>query len=170
MENRSSYSKDPDYLTHGFEYQQHSAPSARYHSAEQHDTAPRSTSLCNGTANRIQPDIKEFPQNNNLLEESQHDRKGTFFLKNPMIQQMDRSKHVCLTAALFFFFFYPSSASRAGRTAAFSPPQEDSFHKPVKLAGVTSDCEPELRQTLLSNGHTLRASQSESAPLRRASD
>lgn len=83
-----------------------------------------------------------------------------------MIQQRDRNKQVCLTAALFF----PSSASRAGTTAAFSPPQEDSFHKPVKLAGVTSDCEPELRQTLLSNGHTLRASQSESAPLRRASD
>ncbi|TWW61778.1 Leucine-rich repeats and immunoglobulin-like domains protein 1 [Takifugu flavidus] len=117
MENRSSYSKDPDYLTHGFEYQQHSAPSAHYHSAEQHDTGPRSTSLCNGTANRIQQD-----------------------------------------------------ASRAGKPAALSPPQEDSFHKPVKLAGVTSDCEPELRQTLLSNGHTLRASQSESAPLRRASD
>lgn len=54
--------------------------------------------------------------------------------------------------------------------------QEDSFHKPVKLSGMTchghmdSDCEPELRQTLLSNGHTLRASQNESAPLRRASD
>lgn len=88
-----------------------------------------------------------------------------------MIQQMDRDKHVRLTALFFsFLFFYPSSASRAGQPAAFSPPQEDSFHKPVKLAGVTSDCEPELRQTLLSNGHTLRASQSESAPLRRASD
>lgn len=72
MENRSSYSKDPDYLTHGFEYQQHPAPSAHYHSAEQH-----ATSLCNGTANRIHQDLKEFPQNNNLLEGSQHDREGT---------------------------------------------------------------------------------------------
>lgn len=56
----------------------------------------------------------------------------------------------------------------------FSSSQEDAFHKPVKLAKVTkhldSDCEPELRQTLLSNGHTLRPSQNESAPLRRASD
>lgn len=75
MENHSRYSKDPDYLTHGFEYQQHSAPSAHYHSAEQHDTGPRSTSLCNGTANRIQ---QEFPQNNNSLEGSPPDRKGRF--------------------------------------------------------------------------------------------
>uniref|UniRef100_A0A8D3C331 Leucine rich repeats and immunoglobulin like domains 1 n=1 Tax=Scophthalmus maximus TaxID=52904 RepID=A0A8D3C331_SCOMX len=66
--------------------------------------------------------------------------------------------------------------SRAGQTPARSPSQEESFHKPVKLAGAMSrgrpdsDCEPELRQTLLSNGHALRASQSESAPLRRASD
>lgn len=77
---------------------------------------------------------------------------------------------------LFLLFLLCSSAGRAGQTPAFSPSQEDSFHKPVKLAGVTShghlesDCEPELRQTLLSNGHTLRASQNESAPLRRASD
>lgn len=76
MENRSSYSKDPDYLTHGFEYQQQSAPLVQRHSA---DTGPRSTSLCNGTANRIQRDVKEFPQNNNVLEESPSDRKGRLF-------------------------------------------------------------------------------------------
>lgn len=81
---------------------------------------------------------------------------------------------LCLTFLLLLFF--RSSVSRAGQTPACSPSQEDSFHKPVKLAGVMnhghldSDCEPELRQTLLSNGHTLRASQNESAPLRRASD
>uniref|UniRef100_A0A4W6FDW5 Leucine rich repeats and immunoglobulin like domains 1 n=1 Tax=Lates calcarifer TaxID=8187 RepID=A0A4W6FDW5_LATCA len=69
-----------------------------------------------------------------------------------------------------------SPASRTGQTPACSPSQEESFHKPVKLSGVTghgrsdTDCEPELRQTLLSNGHTLRASQNESTPLRRASD
>lgn len=87
------------------------------------------------------------------------------FLKSA--DSADGQKQACSSDRCSFF---PSSASRAGKTAALSPPQEDSFHKPVKLAGVTSDCEPELRQTLLSNGHTLRASQSESAPLRRASD
>ncbi|XP_073324930.1 leucine-rich repeats and immunoglobulin-like domains protein 1 [Pagrus major] len=142
MESSSSYSKDPDYLTHGFghaggmEYQQHS----HFHPVEQHDAGPHSTLLCNGTPNGIRKDIEEFPRNHNTL---QHDRK----------------------------------VSRTGQMAAFSPSQEDSFHKPVKLAGVAtsrgrldSDCEPELRQTLLSNGHTLRASQNESGPLRRASD
>ncbi|KAM8756384.1 leucine-rich repeats and immunoglobulin-like domains protein 1 [Acanthopagrus schlegelii] len=136
MENSSSYSKDPDYLTHGYgpagglEYQQHS----HFHPREQHDAGPHSPLLCNGTPNGIRKDIEEFPRSHNTL---QHDRK-------------------------------------ASRTTS-SPSQEDSFHKPVKLAGVTtshldSDCEPELRQTLLSNGHTLRASQNESGPLRRASD
>lgn len=118
MENRSSYPKDPDYLTHGFEYQQHPAPSAHYRSAEQHDAAPRSTSLCNGTANRIQQDVQEFPQNNNLLEESQHDRKGTFLKKNLMIQQRDRNKQVCLTAALFFPLLSEQSGKNSGVLAA----------------------------------------------------
>lgn len=161
MENRSSYSKDPDYLTHGFEYQQQSAPLVQRHLAEQRDTGPRSTSVCNGSANRIQRDVKEFPQNNNMLEEGPSDRKGRLF-QNLTIQRMDGNELIPL--------FYPSSVGRTGKTAASSPPQDDSFHKPVKLAGVTSDCEAKLRQTLLSNGHTLRASQSESAPLRRASD
>ncbi|CAL9705027.1 unnamed protein product [Knipowitschia caucasica] len=49
--------------------------------------------------------------------------------------------------------------------------QDIFFHKPVKLSHLQdSDCEPELRQTLLSNGHILRGSQSDSAPLGRASD
>ncbi|KAE8298079.1 Leucine-rich repeats and immunoglobulin-like domains protein 1 [Larimichthys crocea] len=150
MESSSSYSKDPDYLTHGYgpgggmEYQQHSAPPpySHVHPGEQHDAESHSSPLCNGTPNGIRKDIQGFPKNHNTLQPNQHDRK----------------------------------AGRAGQTPAFSPSQEDSFHKPVKLAGVTShghlesDCEPELRQTLLSNGHTLRASQNESAPLRRASD
>ncbi|KAL7408077.1 hypothetical protein ABVT39_017754 [Epinephelus coioides] len=152
MENGSSYSKDSDYLTHGFghtggiEYQQHSLPPphSHCHPGELHDAGPHSTPLCNGTPNGIRKDLQgsTFPKNHNTLQLNQHDRK----------------------------------VSRAGQTPACSPSQEDSFHKPVKLAGVTSrgrldsDCEPELRQTLLSNGHTLRASQNESAPLRRASD
>uniref|UniRef100_A0A3Q3VLU5 Ig-like domain-containing protein n=1 Tax=Mola mola TaxID=94237 RepID=A0A3Q3VLU5_MOLML len=132
MEDGGSYSKDPDYLTHSLgpagvmEYQQHS----HRHPGEQHGVGPHSTSLCNGTPNRVRKDVTEFPKSHNTLQQTQHDRKG----------------------------------------------QDDSFHKPVKLAGVSSrgcldsDCEPELRQTLLSNGHTHRASQNESAPLRRASD
>ncbi|XP_056247183.1 leucine-rich repeats and immunoglobulin-like domains protein 1 [Seriola aureovittata] len=152
MENSSSYSKDPDYLTHSFgpvggmEYQQHSVPPpySHFHPGEHHEPASHTTLLCNGTPNGIRKDIQgsTFPKNHNTLQGNQQDRK----------------------------------ASRAGQTLACSPAQEESFHKPVKLAGVTShglsdtDCEPELRQTLLSNGHTLRASQNESTPLRRASD
>lgn len=76
MENRGSYSKEPDYLTHGFEYRQQSAAP----SAERPDVAPpRSALLCNGTANNSPQDLKEVPQNNNVLEESQHERKGRFF-------------------------------------------------------------------------------------------
>lgn len=77
MENSSSYSKDPDYLTHGYgpaggmEYQQHS----HYHPGEQHDVGLHSTLLCNGTPNGIRKDIEEFPRNHNTL---QHDRKGKF--------------------------------------------------------------------------------------------
>lgn len=75
MENSSSYSKDPDYLTHGYghaggmEYQQHS----HFHPGEQHDAGLHSTLLCNGTPNGIRKDIEEFPRNHNTL---QHDRKG----------------------------------------------------------------------------------------------
>lgn len=152
MENSNSYSKDPDYLSHGFgpaggmEYQQHFVPPPYSHCypGEQHEAGSHITPLCNGTPNGIRKDIQgsTLPKNHNTIQLNQHDRK----------------------------------VSRAGQTSASSPSQEDSFHKPVKLAGVTShgrlntDCEPELRQTLLSNGHTLRASQNESAPLRRASD
>lgn len=70
-----------------------------------------------------------------------------------------------------------SSVNRTGHTTLLcSPSQEEAFHKPVKLAPVRrqdtldTDREPELRQTLLSNGHTPRASQSDSTPLRSASD
>nr|XP_020448576.1 leucine-rich repeats and immunoglobulin-like domains protein 1 isoform X2 [Monopterus albus]XP_020448577.1 leucine-rich repeats and immunoglobulin-like domains protein 1 isoform X3 [Monopterus albus] len=154
MENDNSYSRDPDYLTHGFgptggmDYQQHSVPPPHshhyHHPGEQHSAGSHTTLLCNGTPNRIQKDIQgsAHPRNHNTLQLNQHNRK----------------------------------VSRADQTQASSPSQQESFHKPVKLVGVMShscrdsDCEPELRQTLLSNGHTLRASQNESAPLRRASD
>ncbi|XP_063330664.1 leucine-rich repeats and immunoglobulin-like domains protein 1 isoform X2 [Pelmatolapia mariae] len=148
MENGNSYSKDPDYLAHGFgpaagmEYQQQLIPPpySYCYPGEQHDTGSHTTPLCNGTPSRIRKNSEGsvFPKNHNTTL-NQHDRK----------------------------------VSKAGQTKTS---QEDSFHKPVKLAGVTShgridtDCEPELRQTLLSNGHALRASQNESASLRRASD
>ncbi|XP_037107265.1 leucine-rich repeats and immunoglobulin-like domains protein 1 [Syngnathus acus] len=60
-------------------------------------------------------------------------------------------------------------ASRAEGTPAAYTSQEDTFHPPVKLVSrghVDNDCEPELRQTLLSNGHAVRAS----PPLRRSID
>ncbi|XP_061639539.1 leucine-rich repeats and immunoglobulin-like domains protein 1 isoform X1 [Phyllopteryx taeniolatus] len=57
-------------------------------------------------------------------------------------------------------------ASRVGETPSAYKSQEDSFHLPVKLASrghLDSDCEPELRQTLLSNRHSLNVSTNESA-------
>lgn len=151
MENCGGYSKEPDYLTHGFEYQQ------------QQSGGPRSAPLCNGTANGS-PQGPKVPQNNNVLEESQHERKGVF---SRCEETAGGQKRAFRLTAFLLLLSFSSSAGRAGNPAASS---DDSFHKPVKLAGVTGDCEAELRQTLLSNGHTLRASQSESAPLRRASD
>ncbi|KAI9521241.1 Leucine-rich repeats and immunoglobulin-like domains protein 1 [Dissostichus eleginoides] len=141
MENGSSYSKDSDYLTHGYghagglEYQQHSLPPPHPHC---YPGEPYSIPLCNGTPNGIRKDNQgsTLPKNHNTLQMNQHDRK-------------------------------------VRQTSSFSPSQEDSFHKPVKLASPgrpDSDFEPELRQTLLSNGHAVRASQNECAPLRRASD
>ncbi|RVE72757.1 hypothetical protein OJAV_G00044530 [Oryzias javanicus] len=109
FETANSYSKDPDYLSHG--------------------TPP----LCNG-----------YPYGN--VTDLQ---RSTF----PDDHEEERKEH------------------RAGQPPASSPPTDDSFHKPVKLVGyLDTDCEPELRQTLLSNGHAHRASQNESASLRRTSD
>ncbi|XP_077386151.1 leucine-rich repeats and immunoglobulin-like domains protein 1 [Festucalex cinctus] len=58
-----------------------------------------------------------------------------------------------------------SQASRAEGTPATYTPREDSFHPPVKLASrghLDGDCEPELKQTLLSNGHAVRNESEES--------
>ncbi|CAG5983585.1 unnamed protein product [Menidia menidia] len=146
METSSSYSKDPDYLSHGFgpppgaEYQQQCVPPP-YSRCYPGDAPP----LSNGTPCGLRKDTQgsTLPKNHNTIPASRE---------------------------------HTTAAGRGGRTLAGAPSQEDSFHKPVKLSGgpggrcVDSDCEPELRQTLLPNGHTLRAAQSESAPLRRASD
>ncbi|XP_015240768.1 PREDICTED: leucine-rich repeats and immunoglobulin-like domains protein 1 [Cyprinodon variegatus] len=146
METGNSYSTDTDYLAHGFdlahagEYQQEQLAPPPYSQCNQANDG----SLCNGTpcSMRKDPQGSDFPKNHNTIERSQDDR----------------------------------TASRRGATPAGCPSQDDSFHEPVKLAGGTNygrldtDCEPELRQTLLPNGHALRASQSGSAPLRRSSD
>ncbi|XP_075870368.1 leucine-rich repeats and immunoglobulin-like domains protein 1 [Nelusetta ayraudi] len=153
MENSSNYSKDPDYQCRrgleaagGAEFQQRpTAPPPSYTSCHLDAGLPLATSLCNGTANGI----REFPQHHSLLQQNQH--HGT----------VGRGE-----------------ALEGDRTPSFSPSQDDFFHKPVKLAAGESagrrypegDGNPELRQTLLSNGHALRASHSDSAPLRRASD
>ncbi|XP_043978661.1 leucine-rich repeats and immunoglobulin-like domains protein 1 isoform X2 [Gambusia affinis] len=155
METGNRYSDDADYLAHGYgvrgaEYQQQQlllGPPCYSHCnpGEPRDTGSHAAApLCNGTprGNRKDTQGSAFPKNHDTIERSHDERK----------------------------------ASRAGRTLAGAPSQDDSFHEPVKLPGGTNrprtdtDCEPELRQTLLPNGHALRASQNESAPLRRASD
>uniref|UniRef100_A0A674E0G4 Leucine rich repeats and immunoglobulin like domains 1 n=1 Tax=Salmo trutta TaxID=8032 RepID=A0A674E0G4_SALTR len=142
MEN--GYSKsDSDYLPQGLgpvclEYQQH------HHHMDYSvpvplgvDTGPYTASLCNGTSNGVRRDAQPpaFPSNHNVLS-SQRNHK-------------DRKGRTTLVCSLS---------------------QEEAFHKPVKLGPVTSqytldtDCEPELRQTLLSNGHAPRAFQSHAHP------
>lgn len=149
MEN--GYSKsDSDYLPQGLgpvclEYQQH------LHHMDYSvpvplgvDTGPYTASLCNGTSNGVRRDTQPpaFPSNHNVLS-SQRNHKNR----------------------------KDSSVNRTGQTTLVcSLSQEEAFHKPVKLGPVTSqytldtDCEPELRQTLLSNGHAPRAFQSHAHP------
>ncbi|XP_008318572.1 leucine-rich repeats and immunoglobulin-like domains protein 1 [Cynoglossus semilaevis] len=152
MENCNNYSKDSDYLAQnyrparGTEYEQYSIPPpySRCYPAEHHEPGSQAAPHCNGTPNGIRKDIQgsTYPKNHNTLQGNQHDRK----------------------------------VSPAGKTSTCLSSPEESFHKPVKLTGMKSydrtdtECEQELRQTLLPNGHALRASDSESAPLRRASD
>ncbi|KAJ7998959.1 hypothetical protein DPEC_G00210400 [Dallia pectoralis] len=158
MENGSSYSQShPVYFPQalgpiGQDYQQHPAnmdsrvTGPLRIDTDRHYTPP----LCNGTPNGVRRDDPppSFPSNHNTVfpQRNTVDRKG-------------------------------SSEDRTGQTnLVCSPSQEEAFHKPVKLTPVTRqhaldmDCEPELRQTLMSNGHATRASHSDSAPLRRASD
>ncbi|XP_045078876.1 leucine-rich repeats and immunoglobulin-like domains protein 1 [Coregonus clupeaformis] len=143
MENGNSYFKsDSDYLPQGMgpvglEYKQHPQPHHMDYSVPVPlvmDTGPYTAS--NGVKRDAQPPA--FPSNHNVLssQRNHNDRKG-------------------------------SSVNRTGQTTLVcSLSQEEAFHKPVKLGPVTSqytldtDCEPELRQTLLSN----RASQSHTPP------
>uniref|UniRef100_A0A8C8JDZ4 Ig-like domain-containing protein n=1 Tax=Oncorhynchus tshawytscha TaxID=74940 RepID=A0A8C8JDZ4_ONCTS len=146
MQNGNSYSKtDFDYLTQGLgpvglEYQQ---PPHHMDYSVPVPLGVDTGPLSNGTPNGVRRDSSppEFTSQRN-----HHNIKG-------------------------------SSVNRTGHTTLVcSPSQEEAFHKPVKLAPVRrqdtldTDREPELRQTLLSNGHTPRASQSDSTPLRSASD
>ncbi|XP_023810762.1 leucine-rich repeats and immunoglobulin-like domains protein 1 [Oryzias latipes] len=142
FETANSYSKDPDYLSHGFgpargaEYHQQFLPPPYPHRLPGDPHESRSPPLCNGYVYGDLTDMQTstFPNDCDATRE-------------------DRQEH------------------RAGQTAASSQPVDDSFHKPVKLVGYPdTDCEPELRRTLLSNGHAHRASPNESASLRRTSD
>uniref|UniRef100_A0A665TQ64 Ig-like domain-containing protein n=1 Tax=Echeneis naucrates TaxID=173247 RepID=A0A665TQ64_ECHNA len=93
LENSSSYSKDPDYLTHSFgpaggmEYQQYSIPPpySHFHTVEHHEPASHTTPLCNGTPNGIRKDIQgsTYPKNHNTLKGNQHDRKGKIRVQMP---------------------------------------------------------------------------------------
>lgn len=87
METGSSYSKDPDYLTHGFgpargvEYQQQFVPPPPYphrNPAEQHDTGSHTAPLCNGTPYGIRKDIQgsTLPKYHNIIQMNQEGRKG----------------------------------------------------------------------------------------------
>ncbi|XP_013865310.1 leucine-rich repeats and immunoglobulin-like domains protein 1 [Austrofundulus limnaeus] len=140
----SSYSIDPDYLAHGLS----SARGAEYHQ----QLAPPPYSHRHPEEQR-DSGSHGAPLCNGSPRGVRRDVQG--FPKTHHTPQPDQDDR---------------TASRTGHT------QDDSFHKPVKLGGgggggpPDPDCEPELRQTLLSNGYVLRASQSESAPLRRASD
>lgn len=157
IETGNNYSNDADYLSHGFglprgaEYHQQQQQLAPPPYSQCMPGAPADTRshaaapLCNGTPHGIQKDTQGStfpPSNHNTIERSQDNKK----------------------------------VSRVGHVPSAPPTQDHSFHEPVKLTGGTnylhmdSDCEPELRQTLLPNGHALRAPQNESAPLKGISD
>ncbi|XP_061779809.2 leucine-rich repeats and immunoglobulin-like domains protein 1 isoform X1 [Nerophis lumbriciformis] len=149
METGDRYSKDLDYQTHDFapakvtEYHQHAAPPPYSHCYPGEHPPP----LCNG----VRKDSQGF---------SDHlgGRKG----KDGGHLECGDEHRVADT------FFSTSAAS--GASPAYSS-KEDSYHPPVKLTSRGHvDGDPELRLTLLSNGHALGASPGESAPLRRASD
>lgn len=153
MENGKSYSRDPDYPGHGLgpaasEYQR--LPVTRHHPhphphprQEGHREA-----LCNGSPNGspdgIRRDVRgtTLPRNHNTSQHNHSDREG----------------------------------SLSGRTDV--PAGDESFHhhhhhpphRPLAKPAEDTDCDSEARRALLPNGHALRASQIESAPLRRASD
>jgi len=86
METGNSYSKDPDYLTHGFgpssgvEYQQQCVPPPYSHCypGEQLNTELHPPPLCNGTPYGIRKDTQgsTFPKNHNTIQLNQDDRKG----------------------------------------------------------------------------------------------
>uniref|UniRef100_A0A8C6WXH9 Leucine-rich repeats and immunoglobulin-like domains 1 n=1 Tax=Neogobius melanostomus TaxID=47308 RepID=A0A8C6WXH9_9GOBI len=142
IENSNSYSKDPDYMSHEFR----PVIDLEY---QQQQREPPVYSLCT-TVEQQDRELHKALLCNGTPNGIRKDAQDPFPKKHNMIQE-DRT---------------------VGRAAQEDSPlsQEVFFHKPVKLSNhQNTDCEPELRQTLLSNG-LIRASQNESAPLRRASD
>ncbi|KAJ0023391.1 hypothetical protein NQD34_003290 [Periophthalmus magnuspinnatus] len=143
IENSNSYSKDPDYLSHEFR----PVAGLEY---QQQDSEPPAYSLCT-TVEQPDRELHKALLCNGTPNGIRKDVQDPFPKKHNLIQH-DRK------------------VDRAAQEDC-SLSQDNSFHKPVKLSNhQDTDCEPDLRQTLLSNGHILRASQNESAPLRRASD
>uniref|UniRef100_A0A3Q1K4B4 Ig-like domain-containing protein n=1 Tax=Anabas testudineus TaxID=64144 RepID=A0A3Q1K4B4_ANATE len=132
-------------------------------------------SVTNTDETMVPPDVPSYLSSQGTLSERQdvciRVEAGSGLQPNGHAVEPTGTKCLCSPPVCAVF-----QMSRAGQTPTRPPSQEESFHKPVKPLGVMShgyhdsDCEPDLRQTLLSNGHTLRASQLESAPLRRASD
>ncbi|XP_046882537.1 leucine-rich repeats and immunoglobulin-like domains protein 1 [Hypomesus transpacificus] len=139
MENGTSYCKDPGYLPQGMgpvglEYQQHPhTPPMEYSAPPLHsDTGYYTPPHCNGTPNGVRRDPQPPGSHGH------HDKV------TPQQNHHDRQG---------------LPGKRAGQIVVCSPSQAESFHKPVKLSPAALDCERELRQTLLSNGHAPRATQ-----------
>ncbi|XP_036415525.1 leucine-rich repeats and immunoglobulin-like domains protein 1 [Colossoma macropomum] len=145
MENSTTYSKTSDYHPQGI-----APPSGPEYQQAQHPstfTSQRTGDAhCNGTPNGVRRDTQPiFPSNHDRSSHKKHsDRKG-------------------------------SSAKKTG--TASSPSADDGYHRPAKPTSLPSahtdtECGSELTKTLLPNGHTYtaRPTQSESTPLRRASD
>lgn len=143
IENSNSYSKDPDYLSHEFR------PGADLE-YQQKESEPPAYSLCTPVEQQDR-ELHKALLCNGTPNGIRKDAQDPFLKKHNMIQE----------------------DTKVGRAAQEDSPlsQEVFFHKPVKLSNhQDTNCDNELRQTLLSNGHVLRVSQNESAPLRRASD
>ncbi|KAG7273157.1 hypothetical protein CRUP_019324 [Coryphaenoides rupestris] len=153
MENGNSYSRDPDYMGHGFgptaatasEYQQ--LPMAQ-HPSHPHPTERQDESLCNGTHSGGDVQRTIFPRNHSTSQQIHSDRDG-WLPGRTEVPAQDESYH---------HHNHNHSHHRPPHHHGLAEPAED------------TDCDTEAMRALLPNGHALRASQSESAPLRRASD
>jgi len=208
MENGNSYSRDPDYMGHGFgptaaaaaaasEYQQ--LPMAQ-HPSHPHPTERQDESLCNGTHGGGDVQRTTFPRNHHGTSQQIHsDRDGKKTMPTRgrdlvlwvVMQGMLRMQIALLSPrvhpAKHSLLLFRPPGWLPGRTEV--PAQDESYHHhnhnhnhnhshhhpphhhhALAKPAEDTDCDTAAMQALLPNGHALRASQSESAPLRRASD